>query len=211
MPSASNVKVEKQQSSNANAAEIVDNNKVGLDGNSAIGQVYNSIAHKIRNLEKRKVSKPNGEIGYCPFWVCFLNYFRNYRIVFYLTTSWWWSSMWTTNFLTTYLWTLHFFISSEQIFNMKFLSEEEWRRHILFVHVLKHLCSLRIHNLLCLTYIDRKTLLFKKFDLYLRINVLKTVDSHQRIAKHVLNEYFFVFQSISNYHYVQNDSLCLFT
>lgn len=60
MPSASsNVKVEKQQSSNANAAEIVDNNKVGLDGNSAIGQVYNSIAHKIRNLEKRKVSKPN--------------------------------------------------------------------------------------------------------------------------------------------------------
>lgn len=64
MPSASsNVKVEKQQSSNANAAEIVDNNKVGLDGNSAIGQVYNSIAHKIRNLEKRKVSKPNGGLG----------------------------------------------------------------------------------------------------------------------------------------------------
>ncbi|XP_037032292.1 caprin homolog [Bradysia coprophila] len=55
MPSASsNVKVEKQQSSNANAAEIVDNNKLGFDGNSAIGQVYNSIAHKIRNLEKRK-------------------------------------------------------------------------------------------------------------------------------------------------------------
>lgn len=65
MPSASsNVKVEKQQSSNANAAEIVDNNKMGVDGNSAIGQVYNSIAHKIRNLEKRKVSKPNGRFGY---------------------------------------------------------------------------------------------------------------------------------------------------
>ncbi|KAJ6646600.1 Caprin like, partial [Pseudolycoriella hygida] len=55
MPSAStNVKVEKNQSSNANAAEIVDNNKNGFDGNSAIGQVYNAIAHKIRNLEKRK-------------------------------------------------------------------------------------------------------------------------------------------------------------
>lgn len=65
MPSASsNVKVEKQQSSNAIAAEIVDNNKVGLDSNSAIGQVFNSIAHKIRNLEKRKVSKPNGVFGY---------------------------------------------------------------------------------------------------------------------------------------------------
>lgn len=62
MPSvnSSNVKVEKQQSSNATATEIVDNSKVGLDGNSAIGQVNNSIAHKIRNLEKRKVSKPNG-------------------------------------------------------------------------------------------------------------------------------------------------------
>lgn len=64
MPSASNnVKVEKQQLSNANAAEIVENNKVGLDSTSAIGQVYNLIAHKIRNLEKRKVSKPNGEFG----------------------------------------------------------------------------------------------------------------------------------------------------
>ncbi len=74
MPSASsNVKVEKQQPSNAtNAAEIVDNNKVGLDGNSAINQVNSSIAHKIRNLEKRKVSKPNGRFGYhpfCVFWI----------------------------------------------------------------------------------------------------------------------------------------------
>lgn len=51
MPSASSIKLEKQQSSNAkNAAEVVD------DNSSPIRQVIMIFEHKIRNLEKRKVS-----------------------------------------------------------------------------------------------------------------------------------------------------------
>lgn len=53
MPSASSIKLEK--SSTAAAAEAVDN--------SPIRQVLVIVEHKIRNLEKRKVSKTLKQVG----------------------------------------------------------------------------------------------------------------------------------------------------
>lgn len=61
MPSAASVKVEKPSSNISvnNMAQIATIQTENVDNNSPIRQALVIIEHKIRNLEKRKVSKFN--------------------------------------------------------------------------------------------------------------------------------------------------------
>lgn len=64
MPSAASVKVEKPSTTNNSANNVVAAINTAapgenVDNNSPIRQISLIIEHKIRNLEKRKVSEPN--------------------------------------------------------------------------------------------------------------------------------------------------------
>lgn len=69
MPSAASVKVDKPPTTNILANNAVVANKEAaaqsenVDNSSPVRQISLIIEHKIRNLEKRKVSQPNIRTG----------------------------------------------------------------------------------------------------------------------------------------------------